>query len=644
MDDAVRQLWLEQPGIGVRQVQEEIVKRCIDETSSSVERKDQVGVVMSSPSPVLVPSPLPSLGAAPHPSTITRARIKYCLAFIPYRELPNDVIFLTDRQRTLIITKLQERMAFRATREYDRADQIQNALEAMGVELDDRHKTWKIIKEPPSHALFLKEGTLTTENQDVGSITTQHICKFCKKSFPSRNHIFRHLRDPTSGCGTAIFATGQTIQDPPSTIEAKVRKEELQSRRGPRNANGRTARHATAENSLWVGDLPFEWTNPRKQFSLLRSVFYQYLPRDVPTPWIKRVIRKGYRKEPGGLIHGYSIVVFRDGEEAQQVLELLNEQEVHPNEVLRRHVHNHDEDDSERLDSFVLKVKTAQKSDATGATWHHLDDHDLDVNGQDPPLIDQLRPLEREEMRRRIASLESKFNSLGVDNNNLQRGGRSCRSIDENDKTEDPMEDLLSRLVDLYSRLPTPRVFVRRQGRQIPSDITNKLLGILQSLRWPARNERSGLAAERYLVLQTNVSSDRFYGDLREACRELMDWADPDYFYSGIAVTKNFVASPHIDHRDQSFQYAVSLGDFGSGGELCVEGFDASSGLEIVNVVTTQNRIARVDGRHVHYVRKWGKGDRYSLIFYDTSERHPTPILDLGVDHTYLDTPETDLL
>lgn len=55
------------------------------------------------------------------------------------------------------------------------------------------------------------------------------------------------------------------------------------------------------------------------------------------------------------------------------------------------------------------------------------------------------------------------------------------------------------------------------------------------------------LTSERYLVLPTNVSNDRFYNDLRQACRALIDFADPDYYNSGIAVTKNFVASPHID-------------------------------------------------------------------------------------------------
>lgn len=37
------------------------------------------------------------------------------------------------------------------------------------------------------------------------------------------------------------------------------------------------------------------------------------------------------------------------------------------------------------------------------------------------------------------------------------------------------------------------------------------------------------------------------------------------------AVTKNFRGSPHIDQNDLSVQYALSVGDFGPGGELCVE-------------------------------------------------------------------------
>ena len=147
------------------------------------------------------------------------------------------------------------------------------------------------------------------------------------------------------------------------------------------------------------------------------------------------------------------------------------------------------------------------------------------------------------------------------------------------------------------------------------------------------------MTSDNYLVLQTNVANDRFYSDLRMGCRELMDWADPDYYYSGIAVTKNFVSSAHIDDRDQSFQYAVSLGDFDEGGELCVEGTgNGDDRVDYVNVVETHNRIAKIDGRNVHWVRSWKGAERYSLIFYDTTDRHQTDIMDTGVDLTLINS------
>lgn len=76
-------------------------------------------------------------------------------------------------------------------------------------------------------------------------------------------------------------------------------------------------------------------------------------------------------------------------------------------------------------------------------------------------------------------------------------------------------------------------------------------------------------------------------------------------------------------------------------GELCVEGTkyneEHESFEDFINVVTTRFRIARVDGRHIHWVRSWKGGDRYSLIFYDTTDRFQTPMIASGVCLTYLD-------
>ena len=58
---------------------------------------------------------------------------------------------------------------------------------------------------------------------------------------------------------------------------------------------------------------------------------------------------------------------------------------------------------------------------------------------------------------------------------------------------------------------------------------------------------------------------------------------------------------------------------------------------DFINVVKTRNRIARVDGRHIHWVRSWNGGDRYSLIFYDTTNKFATPVIETGVCTKYLE-------
>ena len=107
---------------------------------------------------------------------------------------------------------------------------------------------------------------------------------------------------------------------------------------------------------------------------------------------------------------------------------------------------------------------------------------------------------------------------------------------------------------------------------------------------------------------------------LRVTCDELLGWyrcacADPAYRYNAIAVTKNFTGSPHIDTHDRCPQLAIALGDF-EGGALCVESEDGSC----VDVFDTHDKIAKVDGRRVHWVKAFRGRERFSIIFYNTAE------------------------
>jgi len=665
VDRTVQELWQKEPGMGIKAMMDAVLERLrqqhsdndvgTPETSSTKIRGVSSPQQQSSTSHVAASSlPLDLVNKPPPASFITKARIKQAKAWIPFRQLPSESPSLTlnDHQQHFVESKLQERLQLRVTRDYDKADTIQKMLEAMGVEVDNFNKTWKLVRPPPQQ-LSLPEmngndPAVMTEDVSQTQLTngtapkpsSSCCCKFCGKSFASRNHVFKHLRDPTSGCGTAILVSGLEIPEPPSLEDRRQRQEERQSRRRQcKGSNTQTsttmAPNVTAEQSLWIGDLPLPWTTPRKNHYLLRALLFRCMPRNVPQPWIKRVVRKAYRKERNGVYHGYAIVVFRDAPEAKTVCRVLHEHRIDPQQVIAKSNNQNEKQDVNQLPSFVLKVKAAEDGETFRATTSkgNVPFTPSVEPGQDPPLIEQLRPLPPEELRRRISRLEGR----------LQENTTVTETTNTND---DDVQVSLERLCRLYetSDIESIRPFVYQQGRLIPTALRESLLSILQSLRWPAKKERDHLSSERYLVLPSNMGHDRFYQELRDACHALIQWADPSYSYSGIAVTKNFVASPHIDHRDQSFQYAVSLGDVVNGGELCVEGQKQDTTTvttEIVNVVTTLNRIARVDGRHVHWVRTWQGGDRYSLIFYDTSNRHSTPLLPLGIDKDWC-PPESD--
>lgn len=619
VDRAVVDIWQEKPGIGIKAMLVEVLNR-IKSNGSSPSMNSKKSCTPSSD----------VLAAVPEPFMVTKARIKHSQAFIPYKYLKNNSIDLAHPQKELIEVRLEERMTFRANRDFLRADQLKGALEAMGVEIDDRLKTWKMVREPPSQTLLevKQEERDASERQTCNNenLSANHTCKFCSKTFPSRNDIFRHLRDPTSGCGNAIFATGQQIEEPPSVLQERKKEDEIAARRINKKRNARESPRIDAAACLWIGDLPLQWTTPRKRFSDLRSVLYQYLPQDVPTPWIKRVVRKAYRKRADSIYHGYAMVVFRDAEEANIVCKMLDGQEIEPAVVFERHSVTTDQ--LANYESFRMRVCPAVSTNSGGVAYPDVGGQDhKPIAGREPPLASQLRPLGKEEIIQRTGRLENLIKSIGKDTS------PTCLDGGSHDKQHD-IDFFLPRLVWLYEKYDFLRLQVKRQGRPIPDELAKCALDILQNLRWPARNERQGLSSERYLVLQSNVSSDRFYGHLREICRKLMNWADPRYTYSGLAITKNFVASPHIDHRDQTFQYALSFGDFGPGGELCVEG-TRDDGRCIVNVITTRNRIARVDGRNVHFVREWEGGDRYSMIFYNTHENSYSPLLSSGFDEEF---------
>ena len=559
----VQEIWLECPGLGIRDLHQKVQER-----------------LSSSP---------------PETRLISKQRIRTAKALLPYRFCNggNDDNTGRHERHEFIVQKIQERQSLRAHRRFEEADHIHRGLQAMGVEIDDVSKSW-MIGEPRPITAKEKETARSSSSSSISS--TGSKCDLCGLYFASRNLVFQHLRDPASGCGTSIFAMGETVPDAPSSITKKKKKNGASIRAVP-NAPGRTAQHAPANHSIWVGDLPLSWSRPTRQYKRLRGLLFAHLPRTVPEPWIKKVVRKGYRSRETHEYLGYAIMVFRDEHEATLARSVLDMKHVMADRTLQN---------EERLPSFTLRARPVDKGASTSAVVAWSGEEEIKGN-QDPPLVEQLRPLD-------LSQLHHPIRQLDVHSGEDEKEG----AIEEPTNKAAYVahhQRALERLVSLMMEVQ-PRRQACSQGRLIPDSLALSLTQILHNLRWPAKNDRPRLTSERYFVLPTNVTNDRFFGELRNACRALMNWADPDYYYSGIAVTHNFVASPHVDEKDCTYQYAVSLGDYEGGGQLCVESEDGSC----LEVITTRNRIARVDGRRVHWVRSWEKGDRYSLIFYDTRD------------------------
>ena len=550
-------------------------------------------------------------------SEVTKQRVKAAKQAIPYvfKETDDNVPKLNQKQLEFVNRKIEERTSLRSNKRYKEADEIGKGLTAMGIVIDDALRTWTIGDKP----------TVEEEPTIEEDASTGIACMFCSRHFASKNLVFKHLRDVSTSCGNAIFQTGEKVPDAPSHIRKAEKRQIYLSERARKRNTGKATIHEQPDATLWFGDIPLPYTRPAGQYKRLRAVLREYLPRNVPQPRIKKVVRKGYRQ---GIVDdnqlekdpylGFALIVFRDAEEASLVEAESQGKTVTASNVFK-------DSDCSEFPSFQIKIRQIE-SEKEESSGNKEDIESTNTEGNiDPSIRDQLSPLSFSELQERYRALKT---DLGCNNS-------SC--IDEREITHKDHRLLLDRIVDLYQQ-SGERTEVNWEGKPVDEEICNELLTILQNLRWPAESHRKGLSSERYLVLQTNVNSDRFYNDLRCACRKLMEKVDPDYYYSGIAVTKNFVASPHIDDKDKSFQYAISLGNFENGGQLCVEGTRYNEkGIKstYVNVVDTHNRIARADGRCVHWVRKYEKGDRYSLIFYDTTDQHKVKLNEAGVDSNF---------
>ena len=237
--------------------------------------------------------------------------------------------------------------------------------------------------------------------------------------------------------------------------------------------------------------------------------------------------------------------------------------------------------------------------------------HECEREGSGMPSLQaQLEPLTETQLRDRLVLLSSAADPVEEQNAYRQRGRLGKKMF------------LKNRLVDVYRSGGAKRTMRKVAGEAVALDLCAALLAELKGDVWPTgpkKKTRKGVDAEAYMVLG-QVSSDAAFKvgsrhtRLWAACMNVLGEGKEagDWRCTSIALSRGFRGSPHVDSKDSSYQYAISLGEF-EGGELCVE--SGAGGREIV-VVNTKEKLAKVDGRFVHFVKDWTGKERFSVIFF----------------------------
>ena len=548
-------------------------------------------------------------------------------------------------------------------------------------------------------------------------MATPASCPLCGGSFPSKNAMFKHLRDEnveTGGsCGSWCvkhggvaeaarkIAAGEleepTFSPPPPPPPRKAKASKKKASAQGTDPSGQTTRRdgespgedvSPAErvfvpevpglpHELWVGGIPASHASTRK----VSQILYCAIPGNVgiAVPVVRHVVRRGWResvrkgtgasrdgentagdgdpgdpgdpgdaragdaakKKPKGAWLGYAFVAFRDAEEAAQAM-------LHVDGKVVRETTDEGNPVTITLSARPATVKgmwrrKPKKADGDEARRKKQSDDDdddevrLDVRlapGADPSRFAIARAWPRLVLSRRAEA-------LGYHTVEAYLAAEKAASLEDDDGVDEGRSERTG-----TRKLPSP-TYSRVRGVPIPPRLLDDLRVALEHTRWPIASHRRGVDAQKYLLVSSSPSAAAKaaalaresaekgnpgdptildsrrghsagdpYGALKLAAFRVLHWADPRFQYDRLAVTKNFTGSPHVDKDDVTFQYAVSLGDFGDvGGELVVESEDGAFRWE----VDTRDRVARVDGRFVHWVR--GYDSSGCLLYTSPSPR-----------------------
>jgi len=382
---------------------------------------------------------------------------------------------------------------------------------------------------------------------------------------------------------------------------------------------------------------------------------YSHIPLGMPMPYVKRVVKKGYRNfNDITKISTSSSEAINFGAEGQEGAEEASQP---PPRTITKKIEaaNAVKSSAYATDTFTTTLQQRKKAQNEQGEWFgyafvyfrdaaEAEQAEAVFNGLDAGSGWTIRILPGNEQkgdtpqRRKPVGLETSADpSLGYQlfpmslwpNEYSDAVTRHCKAAGITYSSENNERDLVKKIKAHYRH--NPRTALHAEGSPVLPALLDPLLEELKQTRWPAVDHRAGVECSHYLVLYLGRPNPG-YELLVAAVNNLLKWADPEYLCTMVAVTKNFEGTPHIDARDVTYQYAVSLGSFTTGGELCVESAHDPS---CVHVIDIHDKIARIDGRFIHWVRGYNGGDRFSVIYYSTNEAHRTPTI-FAYDPTFV--------
>mmetsp|Transcript_2590 Transcript_2590/g.3827 ORF Transcript_2590/g.3827 Transcript_2590/m.3827 type:complete len:373 (+) Transcript_2590:127-1245(+) len=230
-----------------------------------------------------------------------------------------------------------------------------------------------------------------------------------------------------------------------------------------------------------------------------------------------------------------------------------------------------------------------------------------------PSLSAQLSPLSETEIRKRLETLGNP-SSQNQEKVAYETGGRIGKK-----------QYLLKKLEHLYRIGVVKRnlIYLSGVGKPIRTELTQAILSELRhDIIWGKQKKKSrkGVDSECYMVLgkkakdapfQIKKHHERLW-ELAMAClKEALGGSDNSYSCTSLAVTKYFRGSPHLDRMDTTYQFAASFGD--ADGELCIE----REGQHEICIISTRNKVVKVDGRFIHWVKDYTGKERFSLIWFN---------------------------